>query len=83
MKRRELAAIFCILGILLIAIAPEGTFAVPDRGSKSPQAEGMPAGITVGDTGGMVANPHSDLIFRLPAPRSVWIVIVPVKRGRS
>ena len=64
MTRRELAVISCILGILLIAIAPEGTFAVPDRRSKAPQAEGVPAGITVGDTGGMAANPQSDLIFR-------------------
>ncbi len=64
MTRWGVGALFCALGVLVVAVVPRGTYAEPDRGAGLSQAGWPSAGLMVADTGGMGVNPHSDLIFR-------------------
>jgi cytochrome c2 len=51
-------------GMLVVATVPRWTYAVPYRAVIASEAEGPSIAWTIADAGGMVANPHSDLIFR-------------------
>ncbi|HQY58500.1 MAG: hypothetical protein WBB60_12185 [Nitrospira sp.] len=64
MSRLSVGAAVCILGILVVASVPRWTHAVPYGGVMASKAEGPAVAWAMADTGGMVANPHSDLIFR-------------------
>ena len=64
MSRPGLGAALCILGLLVVASVPRWTYAVPYGGVIASEAEGPSIAWTIADAGGMVANPHSDLIFR-------------------
>lgn len=63
-NRGRLVLLLCALGVLAVAAGPGGTYAVPDRSLALSQEEWASAGLLVADDGGMVPNPHSDLIFR-------------------
>ena len=54
MTGHGLLALGGLLGLLCVAATPGGTSL----------SEGAPSVLTVADSGGMAANPHSDLIFR-------------------
>ncbi len=64
MSRLRMGAAVCILGILVVASVPRWTHAVPYGGLMASEAEGPSVVWAMADAGGMVANPHSDLIFR-------------------
>ena len=64
MSRPGLGAGLCILGVLVIASVPRWTHAVPYGAVIASEAERPSIAWTIADAGGMVANPHSDLIFR-------------------
>lgn len=64
MNRLGGLVVCCALSLLAVAAGPGGTYAVPDRGTGMSQAGRSSVALMVADTGGMVANPHSDLIFR-------------------
>ena len=64
MSRPGVGAALCILGLLVVASVPRWTYAVPYGGVVASEAEGPPVAWAVADAGGMVANPHRDLIFR-------------------
>ena len=64
MSRPGLGAALCILGVLVVASVPRWTYAVPYGAVITSEAEGPSIAWTIADAGGMVANPHSDLIFR-------------------
>ncbi len=64
MSRVGVGAIVCILGVLVVASVPRWTHAGPYGGVMALEAEGASVAWAVADAGGMVANPHSDLIFR-------------------
>lgn len=64
MSGRGAGALLCLLGLVAVAFVPRGTYAVPYSGVTASEAEGPSIAWTTADTGGMVTNPHSDLIFR-------------------
>ena len=64
MSRPGVGAALCILGLLVVASVPRWTYAVSYGGVIASKAEGPSTAWTMADAGGMVANPHSDLIFR-------------------
>ena len=64
MSRPGLGAGLCILGVLVIASVPRWTHGVPYGAVIASEAERPSIAWTIADAGGMVANPHSDLIFR-------------------
>lgn len=64
MSRLSVGAAVCILGVLVVASVPRWTHAVPYGGLMASEAAGPSVAWGMADTGGMVANPHSDLIFR-------------------
>ncbi|MCS6289030.1 MAG: hypothetical protein H8K10_08650 [Nitrospira sp.] len=64
MSRPGVGAALCFLGLSVVASAPRWTYAVPYGGVSASKAEGPSSAWTMGDAGGMMANPHSDLIFR-------------------
>jgi len=64
MSRLGVDAALCVLGVLVVASVPRWTYAVPYGGVIASETEGPPVAWAVADAGGMVANPHSDLIFR-------------------
>ena len=64
MSRPGLGAGLCILGVLVIASVPRWTHAVPYGAVIASEAETPSIAWRIADAGGMVANPHSDLIFR-------------------
>lgn len=64
MNRRGMVVVCCALSLPAVAVGPGGTYAVPDRGTGMSQAGWPSVALMVADPGGMVANPHSDLIFR-------------------
>jgi len=83
MNRPGVGAALCILGLLVVASVPRWTYAVPYGGVVASEAEGPPVAWAVADAGGMVANPHSDLIFEPRVPPPAWIVIARARTGRS
>lgn len=64
MSRPSPGVALCILGLLVVASVPRWTYAVPYGGVIASEAEKPSIAWTIADTGGMPANPHSDLIFR-------------------
>ncbi len=64
MSRPSVGAALCILGLLVVALVPRWTYAVPYGSVIAPEVEALSIAWTMADAGGMVANPHSDLIFR-------------------
>ena len=64
MSRPGVGAAVCILGLLVVASVPRGTYAAPYGDRAASEAEGGSIAWVTADAGGMVANPHSDLIFR-------------------
>jgi hypothetical protein len=64
MSRPGLGVGLCILGVLVIASVPRWTHAVPYGAVIASEAETPSIAWRIADAGGMVANPHSDLIFR-------------------
>ncbi|HRC44814.1 MAG TPA: hypothetical protein PLT27_12235 [Nitrospira sp.] len=64
MSRLGVDAALCVLGVLVVASVPRWTYAVPYGGVIASEAEEPSVAWAVADAGGMVANPHSDLIFR-------------------
>ncbi|MDR4478208.1 MAG: hypothetical protein R3B37_00455 [Nitrospira sp.] len=64
MSRRRAVLLLWILAVSGAAAASAATYAVSDRGGEFEQSEWAAVALTVADAGGMVANPHSDLIFR-------------------
>ncbi len=64
MSHLSLGAVACMLGLLVVASVPCETDAVPYGGVTAPGTEGPSVAWAMADAGGMVPNPHSDLIFR-------------------
>ena len=64
MSRQSLGAALCLLGWLVVATVPRWTYAVPYGAVTASEADGSSVAWAIADAGGMVANPHSDLIFR-------------------
>ncbi len=64
MSRRGPAVLVGILSALALAVGLGGTFTLSDGGAGEDRKSQPPSWLRVGDAGGMVPNPHSDLIFR-------------------
>ena len=63
MRRLGAVVALCILGVMIFAAIPGWTRSTA-RYSDHVGAEGSSAARVTADAGGMVLNPHSDLIFR-------------------
>lgn len=66
MSRPRAVLLLWILVVSAAAAASAATYAVSDQGGEFEQSEWAAVALTVAvaDAGGMVTNPHSDLIFR-------------------
>ncbi len=64
MRRLGAGVALCILGAMIFAAVPRWTYAVPYGVVTASGAEGASVAWVTADAGGMVPNPHSDLIFR-------------------
>ena len=64
MSWRSVGVGWCLVGLVLMLSMPRWTEAVPYGGMTASGVELAAVAWATGDGGGMVANPHSDLIFR-------------------